>query len=338
MLLRFRGLGMPQGDTAISVVVPMYNEAENATATVARIKRVMEGIGETYEIIPVNDGSTDETLPILQKIAREDSHIRVATYRHNIGRGMALRTGFQQARGEVVVSIDADLSYDPKYIADFMRVLDKEEDVDLVLASPYTEGGRTEGVPLSRLFVSRLGNIVLSFSLPGKFRTVTCIFRAYRRTVLESLELESTGKEIHLEILSKVLALGYRVKEVPATLKGRKKGTSKFRFRGTAISHLMFSILQKPMIIFGVAGIGLLIAGLILGGYIVYLKYMGSLNPVRPLMTMVVLLLLGGSQLLSFGFIAILMGILRKEILKVQRGSLEIRHRLDTSSPPGGRE
>ncbi len=86
------------------------------------------------------------------------------------------------------------------------------------------------------------------------------------------------------------------------------------------------------MIIFGIVGIGLLVVGLVTGGYILYLRYTKSLNPVRPLMTMVVLLLLGGVQLLSFGFIAILMGILRKEILKVQKGSLEIRRRLQKSN------
>ncbi len=311
----------------------MYNEAENAASTLSRIKSVLEKSSQTYEIVPVNDGSTDQTLEILQELAKKDPYIRVATYPNNIGRGKALRVGFAVARGAIIVSLDADLSYDPEYILDFVRILETEEDVDLVLASPYAKGGKTKGVPLYRLLVSRLGNMILSFSLPGKFRTVTCMVRAYRREVLDSLELESTGKEIHLEILSKALALGFRVKELPATLKGRKKGRSKFRFRGTAISHLMFSILQKPMIIFGIMGIGLLTAGLITGGYIVYLKFTGSLNPIRPLMTMLVLFLLGGIQLLSFGFIAILVGILRKEILKVQRGSLRIRQYLETSNP-----
>ena len=319
----------------ISVIIPMYNEAENAALTLSRVKRVLEKSGKTYEIVPVNDGSTDQTLSILQDMEGTDPHVRVVSYPNNIGRGKALRAGFTVARGDLVVSMDADLSYHPEYILDVVRVFDREADVDVVLASPYMKGGQTEGVPLVRLLVSRLGNIILSFSLPGKFKTVTCLFRGYRRKVLESLELESTGKEIHLEILSKVLALGFRVREVPATLRGRKKGRSKFRFRGTAVSHLMFSILQKPMMIFGMIGIGLLVAGLITGGYIVYLRYAGNLNPIRPLMTIVILLLLGGVQLLSFGFIAILVGILRKEILKVQRESLEIKHQIERSNSPG---
>ena len=318
----------PSDRVSVSVVVPMYNEAESVGTTIARIQEVMDGTGRSYEIIPVNDGSTDRTLPILEELARRDARIKVASYPQNIGRGKALRVGFARASGEVIVSIDADLSYDPEHILDFIRVLENETDVDVVLASPYTQGGRTEGVPLGRLLVSRVGNMILSFSLPGRFKTVTCIFRAYRREVLESLELESTGKEIHLEILSKVLALGLRVREVPATLRGRKRGKSKFRFRGTAISHLMFSILQKPMIVFGIMGIGFLVVGLIMGGYIIYLRYTGSLNPIRPLMTIVILMILGGIQLLSFGFIAILVGILRKEILKVQRENLELQNEL----------
>jgi glycosyltransferase involved in cell wall biosynthesis len=319
---------MERGEVAISVVVPMYNEAENAELTLSRIEEVLEGIGKPYEILPVNDGSTDQTLDILRKHEREGRPIRVISYPHNIGRGKALRAGFREARGEIVVSLDADLSYDPQYVRDLVSVLENEEDVDVVLASPYAPGGKTEGVPLFRLLVSRLGNMILSVSLPGRFKTVTCMFRAYRRSVLESLELESTGKEIHLEILSKVLALGYRVREIPATLKGRKRGRSKFRFRGTTISHLMFSLVQKPMIVFGITGIGLLLIGLIVGGYIIYLRYIGSLNPIRPLMTIVVLLVLGGVQLLSFGFIAILVGILRKEILKVQKENLALQKQL----------
>ncbi|MBW2058261.1 MAG: glycosyltransferase [Deltaproteobacteria bacterium] len=322
----------------ISVIIPMYNEADNVASTLSRISAVLEKANRTYELIPVDDGSNDETLSIARDMETRDPHIRAVSYPNNIGRGKALRVGFAEARGEIVVSIDADLSYDPEYILDLVRVLDEEDDVDVVLASPYMKGGRTEKVPLARLLVSRVGNMILSFSLPGKFKTVTCVFRAYRKRVLDSLELESTGKEIHLEILSKVLALGYRVKEIPATLRGRRKGKSKFRFRGTAISHLMFSVLQKPMIIFGITGIGLLVGGLIMGGYIVYLKYAGSLNPVRPLMTMVILFLLAGIQLLSFGFIAILIGILRKEILKLQRGNLEIRHEIRRSPAPGCRE
>jgi hypothetical protein len=143
--------------------------------------------------------------------------------------------------------------------------------------------------------------------------------------VLDSLELESDGKEIHLEILSKAMALGYRVREIPVILKGRKKGRSKFKFKKTAVSHLVFSAFEKPMIVFGFLGLLILSIGLIIGLYIAYLRFSGELTPGRPLITFAILLILGGIQILSFGFIAIQIVSLRKEILRIQKGNLELK-------------
>jgi hypothetical protein len=143
--------------------------------------------------------------------------------------------------------------------------------------------------------------------------------------VLDSLELESDGKEIHLEILSKAMALGYRVTEVPVILKGRKKGRSKFKFKKTAISHLIFSFFEKPMIVFGFLGLLTLGIGLLIGIYIAYLRFSGELTPGRPLITFAILLILGGIQILSFGFIAIQIVSLRREILRIQKENLELR-------------
>ena len=115
--------------------------------------------------------------------------------------------------------------------------------------------------------------------MPNRIYTSTGIFRAYRKKVLDSLEIESDGKEIHLEILSKALALGYRVKESPAILTSRKKGKSKFKFRKTAISHLVFSVFEKPVIIFGFVGLLTLAIGFLIGMYIVYLRLFGRFDP-----------------------------------------------------------
>ena len=118
-------------------------------------------------------------------------------------------------------------------------------------------GGATEGVDPFRLLVSRTGNRVLSTALGGRVRTITCVLRGYRRHVLRTLDLESSGKEIHLEILAKALAQGYEVREIPATLRARKKGRSKFRLGGTAWNHLLFAFAERPMLVFG--GIGILV-------------------------------------------------------------------------------
>jgi glycosyltransferase involved in cell wall biosynthesis len=171
--------------------------------------------------------------------------------------------------------------------------------------------------------------------MPNKIYTSTGIFRAYRRKVLDSLELESDGKEIHLEILSKALTLGFPVKEVPAILTNRKRGKSKFKFKKTATSHLVFSMFEKPMILFGFIGLLTVGIGFLIGIYIVYLRFSGELTAGRPLITLALLLILGGIQILSFGFIAIQIVSLRKEILRIQKENLELRRDLqDTIRKP----
>ena len=309
----------------LSVVIPMYNEAENAEATLSRVEEALASYHGTFEIVAVDDGSLDSTREIVSQLALKNKRIRLVSYQSNSGRGMALRKGFQASRGEIIVSIDADLSYDPAYISHFVEAFRREEDVDVILASPYMPGGDVQDVPFFRLWVSRTGNRILRFAMPNRIYTSTGIFRAYRRKVLESLELESEGKEIHLEILSKVIALGYRVKEMPAILKGRKKGRSKFKFKKTALSHLVFSFFEKPMMIFGFLGLLTLGVGGFIGLYVVYLRYVGALTPGRPLVTFALLLILGGIQILSFGFIAIQIVSLRREILRIQKENLELK-------------
>ncbi|MGQ9645220.1 MAG: glycosyltransferase [Thermodesulfobacteriota bacterium] len=312
----------------LSVVIPMYNEAENVETTLKRVEDALASFPGSFEIIPVNDGSIDGTLEILERLAEKNKRIKVVSYSKNTGRGMALRKGFKESKGKIVVSIDADLSYDPRYIYDLVHTLKIEEDIDLVLASPYMPGGGAEGVPVHRLWISKFGNKILRHALPNRIYTSTGIFRAYRRKVLDSLELESDGKEIHLEILSKAMALGYRVKEVPAILKGRRKGRSKFKLKKTAASHLVFSVFEKPMIVFGFLGLVTLGIGLLMGIYIAYLRYTGGLTPGRPLITFAILLILGGIQILSFGFIAIQIVSLRREILRIQKENLELRNEI----------
>jgi glycosyltransferase involved in cell wall biosynthesis len=309
----------------ISVIVPMFNESENVESTLNRVKRALDSFKGTYEIIAVNDGSLDNTLEILNRLAKQDENLKIVSYSNNIGRGKALREGFKESKGEIIISTDADLSYDPHYMLDFIEILETEREIDFVLASPYMPGGGVKNVPFLRLWISKLGNKILRLAMPNRIYTSTGIFRAYRRRVLDSLELESDGKEIHLEILSKALALGYRVKEMPTILTGRKKGKSKFKFRKTTLTHLVFSVFEKPMILFGFLGLVTIGIGLLIGIYIAYLRFSGELTPGRPLITLALLLILGGIQILSFGFIAIQIVSLRREILRIQKENLELR-------------
>jgi dolichol-phosphate mannosyltransferase len=308
-----------QGEIHISVIVPMFNEEENAANTLDRLARALDSTPKRWEIIVVDDGSTDDTKKLVGEYRRLNRWVRLISYPANQGRGKALRTGFEHAIGEIVCTTDADLSYDEKHILQMVEVLDQNPDVDLVVGSPYALGGKTEGVPLSRLLPSKWGNKILGFAMKGGLSAVTGVLRAYRRECITSLELESDGKEIHLEILSKALAMGYKVREMPAILKTRTGGHSKFKFRATAASHLIFSFFEKPMILFGAVGLFMLMLGIMGGVYIIHLWLKGTLNPNRPLMTLMVLLVIAGIQVILFGFLGTQLVNLRKEIYKVQR-------------------
>jgi dolichol-phosphate mannosyltransferase len=324
--------------TDISVIIPMYNEQENAGETIRKITQILMPSGKSFEIIPVNDGSTDNTLAALDAIALGNTHVRVVSYWKNGGRGKALRYGFKAARGRYIATIDADLSYDAKYITDMAQTLDEESDIDVVLASPYMEGGRTEGVPRDRLFISRLGNKVLQMAITEGIHTMTCVVRCYRKEVIDSLDLESDGKEIHLEILSKILAMGYRIKEIPATLTSRKKGASKFAFKATAVSHIIFAVFERPSLLFGLLGLILTFIGMGLAVYILFLYSHQALNPTRPLLTLMILFILGGMQILSFGFLASQINFLRKDVLLNRKALSIITKASRESSLPSAHE
>ena len=305
------------GEIYCSVVSPMFNEEANIASTVEVIEKVMAEVGKPWELILVNDGSTDNTHEVAEKICSEKPYARLLSYSLNRGRGKALRTGFAEAKGRFIITIESDLSWDASLMTDMLRILEAGE-TDVVLASPYAKGGRTEGVPPGRLLISRLGNIILNVVVPGNFRMVTQMFRGYRREVIDALELESDRKEIHLEILSKALAVGFRAKEIPAVLRSREGGKSTFKFGKTVASHLAFSYLEKPILLFGIIGFVFLALSLIAGSYLFVEFLRGSLNSDRPLMTVLVLLIIGGLQFVSLGLVGTQIVQLRKEVYRIQ--------------------
>jgi glycosyltransferase involved in cell wall biosynthesis len=303
---------------AVSVILPMHNEAESACATLQALVAELESRGESFEILPVDDGSTDPTWQALAGAAR-DPRVRPLRHPANRGRGAALRTGFASARGTWVVTLDADLSYGVEHVGALLARLRAEPRPEMVVGSPYMPGGHVEGVPALRLCASRLGNWLLRHATGQHYHTFTGILRGYRREALRELDLVSEGKEIHLEILSQALALGWRVVEVPAVLRGRRAGASKLKWRRTTTTHLFHILSERPLALFGLAGMLLLLAGL--GVLLVLLQAwrQGALNPERPLMTVLLLLVLGGFQLLAFGFLGTQIADLRRAIVRLHR-------------------
>ena len=312
----------------LTVIAPMYNEADNIETTISMIKETLSDFDKDWELLLVDDGSDDNTLEIARSFETEMPTLRVLHYPINCGRGKALRTGFNHARGKYIVTIDFDLSYSPQHIIQiYEQLTDPIQMNDVVLGSAYMKDGKVIGVSPLRHLISKIGNKILQYTFPQSFKTSTCILRGYRKEVLEALELESNGKEIHLEILSKVCALGFVVKEIPAILSSRKGGKSKFKFRRTSFSHLLFSVFERPILFFGLAGLFFILSGFFIGCYIVWLRYFGTLNPSRPLVPLMIILLLLGSQFFCFAFIAIQNNHLRKEVYRLQKQINDLREK-----------
>ena len=303
----------------LSVIIPVFNEEENVAVTVERVCHELDRHKLLFELVIVNDGSTDQTGEKLHALQNEYSQIRAINYFPNMGRGMALRRGFQEAVGRFIVSIDADLSYDENHIIRLYESLKVSPTTDIVLGSVYMRGGEMRDVPWNRRAISRLGNWILSFALRGKFKTITCVLRGYKKEVIQALDLTSTGKEIHLEILLKAVAYGFSIAEIPATLKWRKKGRSKFRVTSTSISHLLFSVAMRPMILFGVLGLIMIAIGVGIGLQVTYLWLQNQLNPARPIINLMIILIVGGIQTISFGFLAFQLSELRHDIIRLQK-------------------
>ena len=322
---------MPTVD--VSVVIPSYNEEAGLEKNIAAIVSALTGWDKRWEIILVNDGSTDGTPAILEKLSAVDPRIRFISYRDNRGRGFALRTGIGAAEGDLIVTTEADLTWGADIVTRLVEALE-ESGKDIIIASPYAPKGRLVNVPLKRALVSRIGNRFLRTSMPAGITMVSGMTRCYRKYVLDSLELESDGKEFHAEVLFKAVVLGYRIGEIPATLRweparpGAPKRRSSLSVRRMVWGHVILWLLEKPVFLFGFLGLLLVLAGVAGGAYITYLRFTGGLNPERPLMTLVIILILGGFQILAFGFIATLLIRVRNEVFRIQKENRMILKKL----------
>ena len=310
----------------LSLVTPGYNEAEKIGENLLAMKKALdEYVGKAWELIFVNDGSTDEKEKIVKKLTESEPRIKLISYKNNCGRGYALRQGIKQAKGKYILTAESDLNYGVEIIKNLYDTI-TDSNFDIIVASPYMKGGKCKNVPLKRAFQSKWGNKVLAMSVGNVVSTVSGMTRVYRKECVQSLPLVSDGKEIHLEIISKALCLGYKVNEIPATLtwmdrKALKKikRSSSFKTKKYIFSHLIFTFFERPLLLFGMLGLGSFAGGLILGFYIVYLRYSGNLNPNRPLIPFVILLVLGGIFMFSFGLISMQINDLRKEIYRIQK-------------------
>jgi dolichol-phosphate mannosyltransferase len=228
----------------LSIVIPCYNEVENVSKLHRELFPTVAQMAKTHslEVIFVDDGSSDGTYRALVETFGNgiESDVLVKFEQHQVNRGLgaALRTGFSAARGEVVVTTDSDGTYKFSEIPDMLSCL--TSGVDIVTASPYHPAGTVAGVPAYRLLFSRGCSAIYRLLADWHVYTYTCLFRAYRREVIENVTFVSDGFLAGTELMVKAMLVGYQVAEYPAVLHRREYGESKAKLMQTVLAHLWF--------------------------------------------------------------------------------------------------
>jgi dolichol-phosphate mannosyltransferase len=228
----------------LSIIVPCFNEVENVPKLQKELLPVISGLAKTrsVELIFVDDGSADETWQVLRKTFGDGlvEGISVKFERHDVNRGLgaAIRTGFAATQGNAIVTTDSDGTYKFSEIPNLLSYL--TSDVDMVTASPYHPDGAVEGVPAYRLVLSQGASFLYRLLVDRRVRTYTCLFRAYRRSVIEHVPFESDGYLAGTELMVNGMLMGYQVSEYPAVLYTRVFGASKARLARTVLAHLGF--------------------------------------------------------------------------------------------------
>jgi glycosyltransferase involved in cell wall biosynthesis len=278
---------------SLSVIVPAFNEAIVLMRSLTVVYEYLQGISSEYawELLVVDDGSTDETPDIADAFARDRSEVRVLHHPRNFNLGQALRFAFARCHGDYVVVIDCDLSYSVDHIGRLVTAL-REEHAKIAIASPYMPGGRITAVPYARRMLSRQANRILGATTQDRLHTVTSMVRAYDRLFLSSLNLKAMGPEVNTEILYKAQLLRAHVVEVPAHLdwsgqaeRMAARGRHGLRIRKTTLLQLFSSFLFRPLVFFVLPGLLMLaIATWTLGSVFVsvvrtYAHLTGSFDP-----------------------------------------------------------
>jgi glycosyltransferase involved in cell wall biosynthesis len=250
----------------ISLVVPAYNEALIAEKHLSIICRYMESLEDEYrwELIVVNDGSTDRTGHLADAFARTRNNVYVLHHMTNFGAGEAFRSAFEHCQGDYIVTLDLDLSYSPDHIRNLLTKI-RETSAKIVVASPYMKDGTVSNVPWLRRILSIGANRFLARTARGNLSTLTSMVRAYDGQFLRSLNLRSSGMEINPEVIYKAKLLNSRIDEIPAHLdwgiqkaEGVKRRSSMKVLRHT-LAILLSGFLFRPVMFFIIPGLGLLL-------------------------------------------------------------------------------
>ena len=287
----------------LSLVIPVYNEEENLPILFDAVTKVMTPLKKQWEVIFVNDGSTDHSLEVLRRLADKDKHVRVIVFRRNFGQTAAISAGIDHAKGDVVVLLDADLQNDP---ADIPMLLSKlEEGYDVV--SGWRKDRKDNAI--TRTLPSMMANGLISWVTGVHLHDYGCTLKAYRREVLDEFRLYG---ETHRFIPVFAHSVGARIAELPVHHHPRLHGKAKYGLERTMKVVLdlftvkfLLSYGNKPIRLFGGTGMVLMLASFVTFVYLFVRKIIESTSvTASPLLPLAIMFLILGFQSILMGLIA----------------------------------
>ncbi|MEC4986607.1 MAG: glycosyltransferase family 2 protein [Oscillatoria sp. PMC 1068.18] len=286
----------------VSIVVPIYNEVESLPHLLEYLAQILQENQLSYEIICVDDGSSDGSTELLKEIAQKQNNVKAVILRRNYGQTPAMAAGFKYATGKAIATLDADLQNDP---ADIPMLLSKlAEGYDLV--SGWRK--KRQDAALTRLLPSKIANWLIGRVTGVRIHDYGCSLKAYRQELVADLHLYG---ELHRFLPALAFIEGARIAELPVRHHARRFGKSKYGLGRTfrvlmdlLTIWFMKKFLTRPMHVFGSLGLLLMFVGTVLGGYLTFLKLGWQENiGDRPLLILAVVLLLAGVQFFCFGLL-----------------------------------
>jgi glycosyltransferase involved in cell wall biosynthesis len=292
----------------LSITVPIFNEEKNIEPLHGQLVQALEKLGRPFEIVLVDDGSTDGSAAALDSLAARDPRVKIVHFRRNYGQTAAMMAGIRYASGEIIIPMDGDLQNDPADIAKLLAKLDEGYDV----VSGWRRD-RKDSV-LQRTLPSRVANFLISWISGVRLHDYGCSLKAYRRDVVKDVKLYG---EMHRFIPIYASWEGGRVTEVPVTHHPRVHGESKYgvdRVLKVVLDLIVVQFLaryaNRPIYVFGGFGIGAMTLAVLAGVWAVYLKYFENTTFIQtPLPLLVVMLFVTGGM-------SVLMGLLAEIIMR----------------------
>jgi glycosyltransferase involved in cell wall biosynthesis len=295
-----RGQQQQHGRLDVSVIVPLYNEEESLKELHQQLRTALSRISNRYEIIFVDDGSTDRSFEVLRGLKRFDNRTKIIRFRRNYGKSAALSVGFQNALGNIVVTMDADLQDDPTEIPSLVKRINEGYD----LVSGWKKKRRD---PITKTIPSRFFNFVTSLMTGIKLHDFNCGLKAYRRDVVKTVKVYG---ELHRYVPVLAQWEGFRIGEMIVNHRPRKYGKTKFglgRFWKGFLDLLtvLFTTryFRRPLHLFGFWGLVFLLGGLVVDGWLVVDWFYGQALSNRPLFLGGILLIIVGIQFISIGLL-----------------------------------